>query len=171
MRAVLVRVLEVVIVPTVGLGLALVLLPGEAALEVHVWLLVVLAVALLRLIGAIRGATDSPPSLFDAACARGQPPTPELAELAQLGREASMATGSAYDLHFRLRPTLSALAAGLLRYRRGIDLERRPERARALLGDETWELVRPDRPVPRERRGPGITPAQLDRMITVLEGL
>jgi hypothetical protein len=171
MRAVLVRALEVTVVPTVGLALALLLLPGAAALEVHVWLLVVLAGALLALVAAIRGSTPTPPSLFDAAFVRPQSRTPEFGDLARLGREVSMATGSAYDLHFRLRPTVRELAAGLLRFHRGVELDRQPERAQALLGDETWELVRADRPIPGERRGPGITQAALDRMVTALERL
>jgi hypothetical protein len=171
MRLVLVRTLEVAVVPTIGLVLALALLPGEAALEVHVWLLVVLAAALLALVAAIRGSSPSPPSLFDAAFVRAPARAPEFADLARLGREVSMATGSAYDLHFRLRPTVRELAAGLLRFRRGVELDRQPERARTLLGDETWDLVRADRPVPGERRGPGITHSQLDRVVSALESL
>lgn len=171
MRRVIVRVLEVTVVPTIGLALALALLPGEAALEVHAWLLVVLAGALLALVAAIRGSAPSPPSLFDAAFVRTRPRAPEFVDLARLGREVSMATGSAYDLHFRLRPTVRELTAGLLHVRRGVDLDRQPERAHELLGDETWELVRADRPVPGERRGPGITQAQLDRVVTTLERL
>lgn len=171
MRRAGLRVLEVAAVPTLLLGLALVLLPGEAELEVHVWLVVVLAAALLALVAAIRGSVGSPPSVFDSAFARPQAGAPGFVDLARLGREVSMATGSVYDLHFRLRPTLRALAAGLLRFRRGVELDRRPERARELLGEETWELVRADRAAPANRRGPGITQAELDRVLTTLERL
>jgi len=171
MRRVLVRALEVALVPTIGLGLALAFLPGEAALEVHVWLLVVLAGGLLALVGAIRSSRPVPPSHFDAALGRRQPVPPAFPALARLGREISMATGSAYDLHFRLRPTVREVAAGLLLFRRGVDLDRQPERARVALGDETWELVRADRPTPAERRGPGMSPEQLDRVVASLERL
>lgn len=171
MRRALLRMLQVAVVPTLVLGLALALLPGEAELAVHVWLIVVLAAALLVLVATIRGTTPSSASVFDSAFARPRAAPPEFVDLARLGREVSMATGSAYDLHFRLRPTLRDLAAGLLRFRRGIELDRRPEQARALLGDETWELVRADRAAPFERRSPGITPAELDRVLTTLERL
>lgn len=171
MRRLLVRTLEVALVPTVALGLALAFLPGEAALEVHVWLLVVLAGGLLALVGAIRSSRPALPSLFDAALVRRPPEAPEFPALARLGREISMATGSAYDLHFRLRPTVREVASGLLRFRCGVDLDRQPQRARSVLGEETWELVRADRPTPAERRGPGLTPEQLGRVIASLERL
>ena len=68
-----------------------------------------------------------------------------------------MAGSAAFDVHFRLRPVIAELAAELLSSRRGIDLERDPERAHAVLGDDVWELVRPDRPQPAERHGSGST--------------
>lgn len=171
MRRALTRGLEVALAPTVGLGLALAFLPGEAALEVRVWLLVVLAGGLVALVVELRSSWPSQPSLFDAALTRRRPAAPEFSALARLGREVSMATGSSYDLHFRLRPTVREVAAGLLLSRRGVDLDREPERARAALGDEAWELVREGRPAPAERRGPGIAPAELDRVIASLERL
>ncbi len=82
-----------------------------------------------------------------------------------------MAGAAAFDVHFRLRPVLVDLAGDLLASRRGIDLERDPERARAALGEPTWELVRPDRPEPADRNDPGIARPELDRVITALEHL
>ena len=81
-----------------------------------------------------------------------------------------MAARPAFDVHFRLRPMITELAAELLSSRRGIDLERDPERAQALLGDDVWELVRPDRPQPAERHGPGHRRARRSsRVVTALE--
>ena len=79
-----------------------------------------------------------------------------------------MAVSSAFDVHYRLRPALVELAAGLLSSRRGIELETDPARARAVLGDDVWELVRPDRPQPTERDAAGIDPASLDRVVEAL---
>jgi hypothetical protein len=171
MRRAAVRTLEVALVPTLALGLGLALAPGRAALEVRVWLLIVLAGGLLATVGAIRQTYPPAPSLFDAALARRQPEQHVFPTLARLEREVSMATGSAYDLHFRLRPTLREVTQGLLLSRRGIDLDRQRERARDALGEETWELVRADRPVPAEHRGPGLAPDVLQRVIASLEGL
>jgi hypothetical protein len=171
MRRVTVRALEVALVPTLALGLALALAPGQAVLEVRVWLLIVLAGGLLSIVGAIRQGYPPAPSLFDAALTRPQPKQHVFPTLARLEREVSMATGSAYDLHFRLRPTLREVTRGLLLSRRGIDLDRQQERARTALGEETWELVRADRPTPAEHRGPGIAPDALARVLASLEGL
>ena len=46
-----------------------------------------------------------------------------------------------------LRPIVREIAAARLA-RHGVSLDRQPERARALLGAQTWELVRPDREAP-----------------------
>ena len=70
---------------------------------------------------------------------------------------------------FRLRPVITELATELLSSRRGIELERDPEQARAALGDDVWELVRPDRPQPAERHGSGIDENRLERVVTALE--
>lgn len=171
MKRILVRALEIALVPTIALGLALAIAPAHAALMVRIWLLVVLGEALLATAGAIRASCPDGPSPFAAALSQDDTPRLELPELARLEREVAMATGSAFDLHFRLRPTVRALAAGLLRSRRGVDLDGSPEHARALLGDETWQLVRDDRPAPRDRRGPGIDLARLERVVASLERL
>ena len=80
-----------------------------------------------------------------------------------------MAGSAAFDVHFRLRPAITDLATELLSARRGIDLERSPEQARVALGDDVWEIVRPDRAPPAERHGSGIDEAQLERVVTGLE--
>jgi len=38
-----------------------------------------------------------------------------------------------------------------------------------VLGDDVWELVRPDRPQPFERLGTGIDPARLESVVSTLE--
>jgi hypothetical protein len=63
------------------------------------------------------------------------------------------------------------IAGELLAARRGIDLDTEPEAARRLLGDEAWELVRPDREPPQNRYAPGIETAALATVVTSLEAL
>jgi hypothetical protein len=65
----------------------------------------------------------------------------------------------------RLLPLLREIATARL----GFEPARSPERARALLGDDAWELLRPDRPVPVDRNAPGVTQRQLERCIEALE--
>ena len=82
----------------------------------------------------------------------------------------ALAAGTAFDVHYRLRPSLRTVAAGLL-LRQGVDLERAPGRAQELLAPGTWELVRPDRPAPDDRTAPGLPLAEAERAISDLERL
>ena len=50
-------------------------------------------------------------------------------------------------------------------------LDRDVAEARRLLGPAAWELVRPDRPRPRNRDAPGIAPRELDEILDSLEAL
>jgi hypothetical protein len=94
-----------------------------------------------------------------------------LPELERLEREVTLGTASAHDLHFRLRPTLRETAANLLAVRRGIDLDGQPARARAALGEDTWQLVRRDVEPPADRLGRGVDPARLRAAVDALEAL
>jgi hypothetical protein len=163
------RVAELLSLPTIGLAVALVLAPDRAALEVHVWLLVVLGLAFLAFLGIARAAYPAAASPFVASLRQPTVAAARPGSLARVEREVSMAGVAAFDVHFRLRPALVQLAAELLSSRRGIDLEHEPDRAHAVLGDDAWELVRPDRPEPRDRHGAGINEADLDRVVTALE--
>lgn len=163
------RVAELLALPTIGLGVALALAPDRAERAVHVWLLVVLGLALLTFMGVVRSAYPSTPSPFAASLRQPRVAVERPGALVRLEREVSMAGSSAFDVHYRLRPALVELAAGLLSSRRGIDLEREPDRARAVLADDAWELVRPDRPQPAQRLGAGIDAADLARVVSALE--
>jgi hypothetical protein len=85
----------------------------------------------------------------------------------RIEREITLGTTSAGHLHTRLLPLLRGAAAARL----AIDLELQPERARAALGDETWELLRPDRPAPAERNGPGLPLTRVRELVDSLERL
>jgi len=54
---------------------------------------------------------------------------------------------------------------------RGLRLDRDVEEARLLLGPVVWDLVRPDRPTPRGRDTPGISPRRLGEVLDALESL
>ena len=90
-------------------------------------------------------------------------------ELVRTEREITLGTSSAGHLDQRLLPMLREAAAVRLASRRSIDLERRPEQARRLLGDDVWELLRPDRPPPVDRLAPGISLARLRAVVDALE--
>ncbi len=90
----------------------------------------------------------------------------QLAGLEQLVSSVSLAD----DVHHRLRPVLREIAAVRLRGR-GLRLDLDLDRARRLLGDELWEIVRPGRPMPADGFGPGVSGTELRRLIDRLEAL
>lgn len=162
------RSIAVAITATIWAGLFLVILPDRAALVGHVWLVVVLALALGVALERLRRDLPRRPSAFDAAFAQHGTSRARPASLARVEREVTLATGTAFDVHFRLRPVLEPLAASLL-LGRGVDVEREPARAQALLGPDVWELVRPDRPAPDDRTAPGLPIETVERVVADLE--
>jgi len=131
---------------------------------------VLLALALALALDRLQRALPTRSSGFDAAFAPAAATPARPASLARVEREVSLATGTAFDVHYRLRPVVRSVANGLL-LRRGIDLERRPDRAQPLLGADVWELVRPDRPAPDDRTARGLELAAIERAIDSLERL
>jgi hypothetical protein len=92
-------------------------------------------------------------------------------QLARLERLVTTAGTSATHAHAYLRPVLVEITAHRLAAR-GQTLERMPaETGRELLGDRLWDLVRPDRPFPEDRYGPGVPAQELGAMLQVLERL
>jgi hypothetical protein len=171
-RRSVIRAVEAVAVPTIALVVVAAVAPGHLGLATYVYGLVVAAIALLAVLAALNRAYPPPGrSLVDEALERPEREEERLTELARLEREVTLGVASTYDLHFRLRPTLRETAAGLLAVRRGIDLDRQPERARAALGDETWQLVRADLEPPADRLARGIDPERLRRAIEALEAV
>ena len=95
--------------------------------------------------------------------------------VAQLERIVTISTGrsSAWELHQRLRPVLRDIARHRVRVRHGLDLDadRDIDAVRDRLGEDLYDLVRPGRPEPSDRRGPGITLMELDEYVARLEAL
>jgi hypothetical protein len=164
------RTVTACVLATLCAVVVLITAPEHAALVGHALLVVVLALALGLALGRLRDAMPRSASRFDAAFAPARPTRARPATLARMEREVSLATGTAFDVHFRLRPLLLTISTGLL-LRRGIDLARRPDRAEELLGPNVWELVRPDRPSPADRTAPGIPIASVESAVDDLERL
>jgi hypothetical protein len=95
---------------------------------------------------------------------RPDPPRP--ADLARVERTVT-ARVTASGVHVSVRPLLAEIAAARLSRRRRLTTAE----ARALLGDELWEIVRPNRPSPEDPRGPGLSLAELEEITQRLERL
>jgi hypothetical protein len=92
-------------------------------------------------------------------------------ELVALERLVASAGTSAVQVHAYLRPLLVEIASRRLAAR-GQTLDRMPNAAaRKMFGDRLWDIVRPDRPFPEDRHGPGVAAHELAEMLKVLERL
>jgi len=169
-RSAVARGVRLLVVPTIVLGCVAVFASGRLEPAVRIYALILCGVVLALAVGSLRDAFPQAPRQRRPGRGRDRRVDPRRS-LAQLENEVTLGIGSALDQHFLFRPHLRAIAAGLLEGRRGVALDEEPERARRLLGDETWELVRANRPVPADRRGPGMSADALERVVVSLERL
>jgi hypothetical protein len=162
--------------PIVGFGLlatvlavvALVAAPDRRDLIVDIYVLSLGGIAVLRLVGLTRRRlAPGERSEFDDALRPGRFESVRVAERDKLEREIELGLQTAFDFHFRLRPTLVEIARNRLAGR-GISLEDE-RRARDVLGPEAWELLRPDRDQPRERNAPSLSTDELGGLVATLE--
>jgi hypothetical protein len=164
------RAAKALAAPTAALGVVAAFAPGRLGLALRVYALLLAAAALTLGLAALRRAYPPETPLLPRSAARRagrRVPGP----LTRLEQEVALGAAWSFDLHHRLRPRLRRLAAELLAARRGVSLDGAPEQARALLGRETWELVRADRPPPADRHARGIAAAELARAVESLERL
>jgi len=143
---------------------AVLVAPGASGLIVEISLFaiasLVLAAVVLRVANVFPGGEPVP---------LGQPPRSQrLGQLESVARALDLAEASAFDLHSVLRPIVREVAVARLA-RHGVSLDRQPERARALLGAQTWDLVRPDREAPFGRSGRG--GCSRDELRAIIEAL
>lgn len=168
----LTRLVRFPIVLSFALLFVAVALPGRTDEAFRMYVLLLAAFGLTHLLLALH--TSLPrvgPSPVDLALEPSRERPAQVEEIERIKRELQIAQTTSFDLHFRLRPTLRRIASELLQSRRGIQLDSDPAAARSVLGDETWELVRDDRPPPEDRFGPGIDRAALHRVVDSLEAL
>ena len=161
--------IKLLAIPTAALVFVIAFAPGRLELAVRVYALAACAVALGFGIVWLHRVYPPTSPLRDRSQARPDRARPTA--LTRLENEVVLGVAKAFDLHRRLAPRLRSLAQGLLASRRGVSLDAQPTRARAILGEETWEVVRPDRPVPSDRRAPGIPRKSLVSVVESLENV
>jgi hypothetical protein len=156
-------------VATFALLIARTQAPGRQELELDLF---ILALGVMALLAAVSWLHEiAPPegrSELEQALARELPEPPVIPELDRLERAVYVGAARAFDLHYRLRPVLREITATRLE-RRGLRLDSQSKAVRELLGDELWELTRPDREPPANRHSPGPGLAHLRTMVTRME--
>jgi hypothetical protein len=139
-------------------GYVLAAQPSVRTVTLHAYVFIVGGLLILGLVAA---AGDAVPrrrrSELEAALAASGAREKRLPEVEKLEREVTLATASAFDLHYRLLPQLREIAQARLE-RTG--REPSPD----TLG-RWWDLLRPDRPAPEDRFEKGISESDLRALV------
>jgi hypothetical protein len=164
------RLVAPMVVATIALVVLLAIRPLSTSRALGIWVVIVAGLVLLLLVRHSHGG-ERRAARFEAAL-RGRTPTrSEPVELLRMERELELGIANAGSAYHRLLPLLRAAAAARLASRHGVELDRRPDAARALLGEEAWEWLRPDRPEPADRFGRGVPRERVAALIERVESL
>jgi hypothetical protein len=87
--------------------------------------------------------------------------------LRQLERRLHAASVDGAKFDWGLRPLLAQLVAERLRHRHAITIQREPEAARAMLGEQLWQMINSQSEAP----GPPLSRKQLTVLIEAIEAL
>jgi hypothetical protein len=151
---------------TAALAVAALAFPEHAAAALDAYVLALGAVAAAAVVTRTRALRHRGASPIDRPLPGAAPGTGRTAELDRIERLVVLSANSSFDVHYRLRPLLRELAASRLAAR-GIDLDRSPE-AELVLGDDLWNVVRPDLEL-GNRAAPGMPVEAAERLVDALE--
>lgn len=158
-----------IVAATIGVAIALGLRPISVREILAAYVLVLTAIALLVLTRMAR--TDEEWERATSELERALAPRKSVrarpAELVRTERDLTLSSTNAADLHTRLLPQLREVASARLADRHDVDLAG----ARHLVGDETWEYLRPDRPVPDDRTAEGLPLRRIAALVDAIERL
>jgi hypothetical protein len=141
--------------------------PQHRGFAARAYLLVITGLAIRAL--ALEILHANPLGSRSVAVARSRRAVPD--DLLKIERVLAAAPGSARETYHRLRPLLREIAVDRLEVRRRIGLDAEPARAREVLGDEAWALLRADLPRPTDSYAPGPEPATIGEIVTRLEAI
>ena len=100
------------------------------------------------------------------------PPGEQQVRLARLEASLTYASSSTRQFHRTARPLLHGLVEDRLARHHGIDMLASPAAARAIIGEELWQLFQTDPPArPAALDGPGPSPADLERLVAAVEAV
>ena len=166
------QIAVLVAVATVALVVLLALRPLSTSRAFAIWTVLVAAMALAVLVRASRRSGGPQQARrFESALSARPEEAPQPMELVRMERELMLGMADAAHAHRRLLPLLRAAATARLASHHGIELEYRRDAAEEMLGEDAWELLRPDRPAPADRHAPGVPRARLVAVIERLERL
>jgi hypothetical protein len=141
---------------------------------ISVWIVLLAAIALGELFAAMsaadarnaRAAARFENALFPQRAVERRP-----LQLDRVDRDVVLGAVAYVWARHGLLPRLREVVAARLASRRGIDFARNPRAACDVLGEDAWELVRPDRREPEDPYMEGVSMEQVDVVLTRLESL
>lgn len=156
-----------VVVVTVGLVIALGLRPVSVREILAAYVLALTAIALLVLARMARTEEEweRATSELERALAPRKSVRTRPNELVRVERDLVLSVSNAGELHARLLPQLREVANARLAARHDV------ARARELLGEDAWELLREDRPAPDDRAAPGLPLRDIAALVERVEAL
>jgi hypothetical protein len=154
---------------TVGLVIALGLRPASTREIVAAYVLALSAIAFLTLarMGRTADEWDRATSELEHALAPQKVNRVRPTELIRVERDLTLSILNAGELHARLLPKLREVAAARLLLHHDVSLPN----AHELLGDDAWDLLRPDRPAPQDRSAPGVPLPRIAALVETIEHL
>ena len=157
------------LVVTVGLVIALGLRPASTREIVAAYILALTAIAFLTLarMGRTTDEWERATSHLEHALAPRKVTRVRPTELIRVERDLTLSIANAGELHARLLPKLREVAAARLLLRHDVSLAN----AHELLGDDAWDLLRPDRPAPEDRSAPGVPLPRIAALVETIERL
>ena len=148
-----------VVLATLALIILLGLRPVSRETILAGYAIALASIAMAALTRIMRSARNDAQSRFEHELTRERIPPGRPNALLRIERELTLTTSNAGHVHDRLRPMVRDIAQA--RLGRAATRER--------LGDETWELIRPDAPEPHDRSAPGLPLRTIRRVIEALE--
>ena len=165
------RLFAPVLAAAAALIVLLALPPLSTSRALAIWAVLVAAIALIVVVRHSQQSALPHGRRFEDALRGRAATTPQPVELMRAERDLELGIAGAAHAHHRLLPLLRAAAIARLATHRGIELDRRPDAARELLGEDAWELLRPDRPEPEDRFAPGVPRERVTDLIERVESL
>ena len=166
------RFASMVALATLGLVIALGVGPTTTQRILAAYVLVLAALGALALTRVANAANEFPPeSVFEQWLSPQAEVNVRPPELVRIEREITLGALTDAHLHRSLLPLLREVAATRLAAHHHVSLERRPEQACQLLGDEAWEVLNPNRPEPLDRSGGGMSLRKIGALVKTLEQL
>ncbi|MGD0272621.1 MAG: hypothetical protein ABSB96_02675 [Gaiellaceae bacterium] len=163
-------VVGVVVIAIASLVPALALADKAHGLALLAYAILLAALFLMLVIDRLRKALPRAP-YFESSPSRNAEQG-SVAQFDRIKRALMAASWNESHLYESLRPIAREIVAARLLRHHGVDLDRSPELAYAIVGDGyAWDLVRPDREPPAGAGARGWSRGELDKLLDELEAL